>query len=168
MNRKCAAAWSPMPGCKSSRSGCGRSPPCCHNLECNQDCMAVKATTESMAFYPTCEASVQALMNTCSRPGSCWNSQCMLQCAATLGQSLWQELLSRVRTDPTLSATNYQINSAVHRAKLRAWQALAVLSAFIPAQPASTGAAIDQLWPYLQVCTCCLPVCYGMSSIVCE
>lgn len=74
-------------------------------------------------------------------------------CAADLGWSLWQQLVSKVQTDLVLNAPNYQMNSAVHRAKVRAWQALAVLSAFIPAEPASaTEAAINQLWPYLQVC----------------
>lgn len=74
-----------------------------------------------------------------------------LQCAGALGLSLWQQLLSKASTDPALSAPNYQVNSAIHRAKVRLWQALAVLSAFIPQGPATTEGATDQLWPYLQV-----------------
>ena len=48
-----------------------------------------------------------------------------------------------------LQVANYQINSAVHKAKLRIWQALAVLSAFIPHEEVQE--AIAQLWPILQV-----------------
>ncbi|DBA85457.1 TPA: hypothetical protein ACH3X2_000409 [Trebouxia sp. C0005] len=64
--------------------------------------------------------------------------------ADALGQSLYASLLA----EPVLQVVNYQINSAVHRSKVRTWQALAVLSAFIPrghVQP-----ALAQLWPLLQ------------------
>ena len=153
--------WSPMPGCQSSSSGFVTDSTHAFKLH--------GPDTQSRAGpCISSEATVQAIMNTRPRLWCCWNSQCMLQCAATLGLSLWQELLTRVQTDPSLSATNYQINSAVHRAKLQAWQALAVLSAFVHAQPASTEAAIDQLWPYLQVCSCCLQLCCVMSSSACE
>ena len=62
-----------------------------------------------------------------------------------LGQSLYASLLA----EPVLQVVNYQIKSAVHRSKVRTWQALAVLSPFIPrgdVQP-----ALAQLWPLLQV-----------------
>ena len=89
-------------------------------------------------------------------------------CAAELGWSLWQRLVTKVQADPVLSAPNYQINSAVHRAKVRAWQALAVLSAFIPAEPAiATQVAIDQLWPYLQV-GLLLPVILTTNIVTCR
>lgn len=65
--------------------------------------------------------------------------------ADQLGQSLYRSLLE----EPVIQVVNYQINSAVHRAKLRTWQALAVLSAFIP--DAETHAAVACLWPLLQV-----------------
>jgi len=71
--------------------------------------------------------------------------QLRLANADELGHSLYASLLS----EPVLQVVNYQINSAVHRGKVRTWQALAVLSPFIPGghvQP-----ALAQLWPLLQV-----------------
>ncbi len=69
----------------------------------------------------------------------------LLANAGELGQSLYASLLA----EPVLQVVNYQINSAVHRSKVRTWQALAVLSPFVPrghVQP-----ALAQLWPLLQV-----------------
>lgn len=80
----------------------------------------------------------------------------LLVSAEELGQSLFQNLLE----DPSLQITNYQINSAVHRAKLRSWQALAVLSAFIP--HCQTHQAIAQIWPLLQVSICHASTCQGL------
>ncbi len=65
--------------------------------------------------------------------------------AGELGQSLYASLLA----EPVLQVVNYQINSAVHRSKVRIWQALAVLSAFIPG--GHVQHALAQLWPLLQV-----------------
>ena len=66
--------------------------------------------------------------------------------AEQLGQTLFQNLL----VDPALQTANYQINSALHRAKLRCWQAVAVLSAFT--SHTHTHRVVAQLWPLLQVC----------------
>ncbi|KAL3143716.1 hypothetical protein ABBQ32_003554 [Trebouxia sp. C0010 RCD-2024] len=64
--------------------------------------------------------------------------------AEQLGQGLFQNLLAH----PALKIANYQINSALHRAKLRCWQALAVLSPFTP--DTQTHQVAAQLWPFLQ------------------
>ncbi|KAL0020919.1 hypothetical protein WJX77_011015 [Trebouxia sp. C0004] len=64
--------------------------------------------------------------------------------AGELGQRLYASLLS----EPVLQVVSYQVKSAVHRSKVRTWQALAVLSAFIPAPHVQP--ALAQLWPLLQ------------------
>ena len=80
---------------------------------------------------------------------------CVVLFAEQLGQILFQNLLK----DQTLKGASYQVNSAVHRAKLRHWQALAVLSAFIP--HSDTHQLLAQIWPFLQVSmrvtTDCIP-----------
>lgn len=64
--------------------------------------------------------------------------------AGQLGQALYTSLLHQ----PVLKVAHYQVNSAIHRSKIRAWQALAVLSAFVP--QTDTDDAVAHLWPQLQ------------------
>ena len=87
---------------------------------------------------------------------SCRNTKLLLVSAEELGQTLFQNLLEEL----CLQTANYQINSAVHRAKLRCWQALAVLSAFIPLS--QTHQTVAQVWLLLQVGSCHLSNCHGM------
>lgn len=66
-----------------------------------------------------------------------------------LVEHLGQTLLRNLLAEPVLKTAHYQINSAVHRAKLRCWQALAVLSPFTA--HTHTHDIVARLWPFLQV-----------------
>lgn len=67
-----------------------------------------------------------------------------------VGRALWRRLLERAGPGGDLGQPGHYVSgSAVHRSRVRAWQALAVLSKFAPADDVQT--TFRTIWSSLQV-----------------
>ncbi len=80
-----------------------------------------------------------------------------------VGRALWRRLLERAGPGGDLGQPGHYVSgSAVHRSRVRAWQALAVLSKFAAADDVQT--TFRTIWSSLQVGPCHespegMPVC---------
>lgn len=63
---------------------------------------------------------------------------------------LWRSLFTHACTHAELAKGACVVGTATHRLRVRAWQALAVLSAFV--EPSEAGGVVGRLWELLKVC----------------
>ena len=70
-------------------------------------------------------------------------------CAGRAGRELWGHLFQEATTSPELLEGPCAAGSHAHRRRMRMWQALTVLSAFV--RPEEASRVVEQIWLLLKV-----------------